>query len=56
MLLEWLRYTRKFKVHVSLIVYVKTPPWYLKLGLKDDLKKLKVEIVDLNETPAALIA
>lgn len=59
--LDWLRYTGKFNVHISVIVYIETLLWYLKLGLKDedfkdDLKKLKVEIVDLNESLASLIA
>ncbi len=58
--LDWLRYTGKFNVHVSIIVYVETLLWYLRLGLKiddfmDDLKKLKVEVVDLNESLALLI-
>ena len=59
--LEWLRHTEKFEIHISVIVYVETLLWYLKIGLKDndfkdDLKKLKVEVADLNESLASLVA
>ena len=59
--LSWLRDIGGLKIHISIIVFVETLIWYLKLGLSrndfiDDLTKLGVEIVDLNESIASRVA
>jgi len=53
-LLEWLRYTGRFDIHASIIVYAETLLWYKTLGLtreelEDELRKLKASIKNLDE-------
>ncbi len=55
--LEWLRYTARFDVHASVIVYVETLLWYKNLGLtskdlQDELLKLRASIRDINQEVA----
>jgi len=59
--LEWLIDTGGFISHISIIVYMETLLWYLRLGLKkedfiEDLDKIGVKVIGLNREIASRVA
>jgi predicted nucleic acid-binding protein len=59
--LEWLRYTNKHDLQISIIAYVETLLWYKALGLKredldEELKNLEVSVTELSQDLADRIS
>ena len=55
--LEWLRYTKKHDLEVSIITYLETLLWYKTLGLKtedfdEELENLGITVTELSQTLA----
>jgi len=51
--LEWLRYTNKHQLEISIIVYVETLLWYKSRGIKrtdfeEELQRLGVDVAELS--------
>lgn len=51
--LEWLRYTNKHELEISIITYTETLLWYKALGLKrqdfdQELENLAISVVELS--------
>jgi predicted nucleic acid-binding protein len=52
--LEWLRYTNKHDLEISIITYVETLLWYKALGLKredldQELQSLAISVLELSQ-------
>lgn len=58
--LEWLRDTGGFDIHISIIVFMETLLWYLRLGLSkedfiDDLNKIGIKVINFNDEIASRV-